>query len=230
MPRQPRYFIPNFPQHVIQRGVNGQAVFFEADDYELYLHSIGKAAMKFDCQIHAYVLMTNHTHLLLTPGDERSIPLVMKAMGTGYVQPLNKKYGRTGTLWEGRYRASLVQDEAYLLTCYKYIELNPVRAGLVSAPGDYPYSSFAFNADGRPNHLLTPHGIYESLARTDGARRAAYRRLFSDRVAPETLSTIRDATNACRVLGDDRFKDQIETMLGRSVRPGKSGRPPGISG
>ncbi len=226
MPRQLRYFIPHFPQHVIQRGVNGQAVFFEANDYELYLHSLGEAATKFDCQIHAYVLMTNHTHLLLTPGDERSIPLVMKAMGTGYVQPLNKKYGRTGTLWEGRYRASLVQDDAYLLTCYKYIELNPVRAGLVSAPGDYPYSSFAFNADGRSNDLLTPHGIYESLAKTDGARLVAYRRLFSDRVAPEMLSTIRDATNACRVLGDDRFKDQIETMLGRSVRPGRRGRRP----
>ena len=225
MPRQPRYFIPDIPQHVIQRGVDRQAVFFESGDYELYLHSLGEAAKRYDCQIHAYVLMINHTHLLVTPGSERSVPLVMQAMGRSYVQTLNKKYDRTGTLWQGRYKASLVQDDCYLLTCHKYIELNPVRAGLVSAPGDYPYSSFAHNASGSSDSLVTPHDIYESLARTADDRRAAYRNLFRDSVAPEMLSAIRDTTNACLVLGSDRFKDQIETMLGRSVRPGKDGRP-----
>jgi len=225
MPRQPRYFIPDIPQHVIQRGVDRQAVFFESADYELYLRSLGEAAKRYECQIHAYVLMTNHTHLLVTPGSERSVPLVMQAMGRSYVQTLNKKYNRTGTLWQGRYKASLVQDDGYLLACHKYIELNPVRAGLVSAPADYPYSSFAHNAGGISDGLVTPHNIYESLACTVEERRAAYRRLFRDSIAPEMLSTIRDTTNACLVLGNDRFKDQIEAMLGRSVRPGKSGRP-----
>lgn len=225
MPRQPRYFVPDIPQHVIQRGVDHQAVFFESGDYELYLHSLDAAAKRYECQIHAYVLMTNHTHLLVTPGCERSVPLVMQAMGRSYVQELNKKYDRTGTLWQGRYKASLVQDDGYLMTCHKYIELNPVRAGLVSRPGDYPYSSFAHNAHGNSDRLLTPHNTYESLGHTDEERWVAYRRLFRDSVAPEMLSTIRDATNACLVLGNDCFKDQIETMLGRSVRPGKSGRP-----
>lgn len=225
MPRQPRYFISGIPQHVIQRGVDRQAVFFESDDYELYLHSLDEAARRYDCQIHAYVLMANHTHLLVTPGSERTVPLVMQAMGRGYVQTLNKKYDRTGTLWQGRYKASLVQDDRYLLACHKYIELNPVRAGLVTSPGDYPYSSFAHNAGGNSDNLLTPHDIYESLASTSDERRAAYRNLFVDAIAPELLSMIRDTTNACLVLGNDRFKDQIEAMLGRSVRPGKDGRP-----
>lgn len=225
MPRQPRYFIPGIPQHVIQRGVDRQPVFFEPGDYALYLRSLSEATRRYDCQIHAYVLMTNHAHLLLTPGSERSVPCVMQAMGRTYVQTLNKKYDRTGTLWEGRYKASLVQSDGYLLACHRYIELNPVRAGLVPRPGDYPYSSYAHNALGYKNRLVTFHAVYEALGRTGEERCMAYRRLFSNGVAPEMLSTIRDATNACLVLGDDSFKDQIEVMLGRSVRHGKSGRP-----
>lgn len=225
MPRQPRYFIPNIPQHVIQRGVDRQAVFFQPDDYALYLRSLDESASQYDCRIHAYALMPNHTHLLLTPGNERSLPLLMQAMGRRYVQTLNKKYDRTGTLWQGRYKASLVQDDRYLLACHKYIELNPVRAGLVSAPAEYPYSSFACNANGSANDLLRPHALYLSLAKSADQRQAAYRRLFLDSIAPELLATIRDTTNACLVMGNDRFKDQIEAMLGRSVRHRKSGRP-----
>ena len=149
----------------------------------------------------------------------------MQAIGRGYVQRLNKKYDRTGTLWQGRYKASLVQDDSYLLACHKYIELNPVRAGLVATPGEYPYSSFGHNANGINDSLLTFHKTYDALARTADRRRAAYRRLFHDSVAPEMLATIRETTNACLVLGGDRFKNEIEAMLGRSVRPGKSGRP-----
>jgi putative transposase len=225
MPRQPRYFIPGIPQHVIQRGVDRQAVFFQPDDYELYLQSLGDAAVQYECRVHAYALMPNHTHLLITPGNKRSLPLLMQAMGRYYVQTLNKKYHRTGTLWQGRYKASLVQDDRYLLTCHKYIELNPVRAGIVATPGEYPYSSFAHNATGKADDLLTPHSIYLSLAHTTDERQAAYRRLFREGIAPELLTIIRDTTNACLVLGNDRFKDQIEAMLGRSVRHGKNGRP-----
>lgn len=225
MPRQPRYFIAGFPQHVIQRGINRQPVFFEHSDYAMYLNSLRDAAVMHKCQVHAYVLMTNHTHLLVTPRSERTIPLVMQAIGRTYVQALNRKHERTGTLWQGRYKASLVQDDRYLLTCYKYIELNPVRAGLVAAPKDYPYSSFAHNAYGVANALITPHEIYDSLARTPENRQAAYRRLFRDGVAHDILSSIRDTTNACLVLGDAVFQDQIELRLGRSVRKRKCGRP-----
>ena len=225
MPRQPRYFIPHIPQHVIQRGVNRQAVFFKPRDYLLYLDTLRAAAHRYRCAIHAYVLMTNHTHLLITPGTERSLPQLMQAMGRGYVQKLNRSYGRTGTLWQGRYKASLVQDDLYLLTCFRYIELNPVRAGLVRHPKDYPYSSYHHNATGHPDATLTAHPVYQSLATTQEQRLAAYRALFADDIAPELLELVRSTTNACRVLGNNRFKNQIETLLGHSVRPAKPGRP-----
>jgi putative transposase len=225
MPRQPRYFVPGLPQHVIQRGVNRQAVFFQPSDYELYRESLLNAACECDCRIHAYVLMTNHTHLLITPGHARALPLLMQAMGRTYVQKLNKQYARTGTLWQGRYKASLVQDERYLLTCQRYIELNPVRAGIVRAPGAYPWSSYRHNAAGQSDPLITPHAVYNSLDRDPQRRQAFYRTLFADSLRPATLTWIRDTTNACRVLGNNKFKDQVEKMLGHSVRPGKNGRP-----
>jgi putative transposase len=226
MPRQPRYFIPNIPQHVIQRGVDRQAVFFSSRDYNLYLETLRDAASQYDCAIHAYVLMTNHTHLLITPGTKRSLPLLMQAMGRGYVQKLNRRYNRTGTLWQGRYKASLIQDSIYLLTCYRYIELNPVRAGIVRLPGDYRYSSYCHNATGKSDPLLSTHPVYQSLATNQEQRLASYRALFADEIERELLELVRYTTNACQVLGNDEFKDQIEAMLGRSVRPGKAGRPP----
>lgn len=225
MPRQPRYFIPNMPQHVVQRGVDRGAVFFKPRDYQLYRQCLRDAASQFECQIHAYVLMTNHTHLLITPLTRQSIPLLMQAMGRTYVQSLNRLYERSGTLWEGRYKASLIQDDRYLLSCHKYVELNPVRAGLVQRPAQYPYSSYARNAAGKTDDLITEHPIYQSLGKTQTLRLAAYRRLFADTIAPELLTLIRDTSNASQLLGDDRFKDQIERMLGRSVRAGQAGRP-----
>ena len=225
MPRQPRYFVPHIPQHVIQRGVDRQAVFFTPQDYQLYLDTLRTAARQYRCAVHAYVMMTNHTHLLLTPGTERALPLLMQAMGRGYVQKLNRRYNRTGTLWQGRYKASLVQDDRYLLTCYRYMELNPVRAGMVRHPADYPYSSCRHNATGQADALLTTHPVYRSLGATPEQRQAAYRALFADEITPELLALVRDTTNACQILGNDRFKNQVEAMLGRSVRPGKPGRP-----
>ena len=168
------------PQHVIQCGVDRQAVFFRAQDYELYLENLRTAAHHFDCSVHAYVLMTNHTHLLITPGTERSLPLLMQAMGRGYVQKLNRQYNRTGTLWQGRYKASLIQDDLYLLACYRYIELNPVRAGMVRHPADYLYSSYRHNAIGKTDALLTAHSAYQSLATTQEQRLIAYRGEFQD--------------------------------------------------
>lgn len=225
MPRQPRYFISGVPQHVICRGVDRQAVFFQASDYDLYLKSLAHAATDYLCEIHAYVLMTNHVHLLITPGTKRSLPLLMQALGRSYVQRLNQKYNRTGTLWQGRYRASLVQSERYLLSCYRYVEMNPVRAGMVGAPGDYRFSSYRCNALGHHNPLVNHHHAYLELGKNAPARQANYRHLFATSVDEHLLTRIRTTTNACLVLGDDRFQDQIERMLGRSVRQGRRGRP-----
>jgi putative transposase len=169
--------------------------------------------------------MTNHVHLLVTPGSESAIPLLMQAIGRTYVQRLNKRYQRTGTLWEGRYKASPVQDDQYLLTCYRYIEQNPLRAAMVADPVEYPYSSHAHNALGRPDPLITPHPTYLALHTDAERRRRVYRNMFRDASSNKELTDIRNTTNACLVLGNDRFKDQIEAMIGRSVRPGKPGRP-----
>ena len=225
MPRQPRYFIPGFPQHVIARGVDRQAVFFSADDYGLYLSVLRGAARAHGCHIHAYVLMSNHVHLLMTPQTERAIPLVFQAIGRGYVQAINRQYERTGTLWEGRYKASIVDSAQYLLTCYRYIELNPVRAGLVASPDRYPFSSYGSNALGKNDPLVTAHQGYLALAARPRARQKAYRQLFEEAIGKRELRAIRDCANASQVLGNSRFKDQLEAMLGRSVRPGRSGRP-----
>lgn len=223
MPRQPRYFLPGFPQHVIARGVDHQAVFFSPDDYGLYLTVLQDAAGTHGCHVHAYVLMTNHVHLLMTPQTERAIPLVFQAIGRSYVQAINRQYQRTGTLWEGRYKASIVDSARYLLTCYRYIELNPVRAGLVASPDRYSYSSYGFNALGHDDPLVMPHEEYLALAADPRARQSAYRRLFADAIGEETLRAIRDCANASQVLGGDRLKDRLEAIIGRSVRPGRSG-------
>jgi putative transposase len=226
MPRQLRYFLPEIPQHVITRGVNRNAVFFKQKDYELYLKALREAAAANDCLVHAYVLMTNHVHLLVTPGHARSLPLMMQAMGRNYVQRLNARYQRTGTLWEGRYKASVVQYDRYFLACQRYIELNPVRAGIATTPGAYRYSSYGHHALGIDDPLLSPHSCYESLHVDAVARRQAYRALFQDALTDEMLTKIRWRTNACSVIGDHRFKDQIEAMLDRTVPTGNRGRPP----
>lgn len=169
--------------------------------------------------------MTNHVHLLLTPHSPRALPRLMQSMGRGYVQRLNKRYGRTGTLWEGRYKASLVQTDRYALACYQYIELNPVRAAMVASPAMYEHSSYRHNGLGASDALITPHPIYNSLGSTATERQARYRKLFPRELADATIARIRNTTNACLVLGNERFKDQIEAMIGRSVRPGRNGRP-----
>lgn len=225
MPRQPRYFIPDIPQHVIARGIDRQAVFFQDHDYKSYLQALQEAPASSHCQVHAYVLMANHVHLLVRPEQERSLPLMMQAMGRTYVQRLNARYHRTGTLWEGRYKASLVETDRYLLACQRYIELNPVLAGVVAAPGEYPYSSYGHHALGKPDPLLTAHAIYLALHTDPSARLRAYCALFSDVLSEELLTRLRQNTNACAVIGNDKFKAQIAAMLGRAIPAGKRGRP-----
>jgi putative transposase len=226
MPRLPRFNLLDVPQHVIQRGNNRQACFFEPDDYLFYLDCLKTAADAAGCDVHAYVLMTNHVHVLTTPRREHAVPRMMQSVGRRYVQYINKKNRRTGTLWEGRYRASLVEAEPYLLTCYRYIEMNPVRArGMVDTPEQYRWSSYHANALGHGDAWLTPHPLYDALGRTSAERQARYRSLFSDKLGPDTLHEIRQSVNQGVVLGDETFRDQIEAALDVRARPGRRGRP-----
>ena len=225
MPRRARLSIPGVPWHIIQRGNNRSACFFADEDYRLYLDHLNEQADKHGCEIHAYVLMTNHVHILLTPQAENSASLLMKHLGQRYVQYVNRIYRRSGTLWEGRFRSCLTQSEDYVLACYRYIELNPVRADMVKHPRDYPWSSYCYNAEGKVNDILTPHDQYFGLAVEELDRRKAYRSLFNTHVDVDIDDQIRSATNGNFVLGNKRFQEQIANSLGRRVTKGKAGRP-----
>lgn len=223
MARKARFVVPGCPLHIIQRGNNRQATFFHHVDYCFYLQCLCEAAKRYGCSIHAYVLMTNHVHLLLTPDQERSVGQMMQAVGRRYVRYINTAYRRSGTLWEGRYKAALIESERYLLTCYRYIELNPVRAAMVTHPGEYRWSSYRVHAEGDKNLLIRDHALYTALATSDRARRAAYQALFRRHMDGGTVSAIREATHSGWVLGSDGFKDKIEASLQRRVRPSPRG-------
>ncbi len=225
MPRPLRYELADAPQHVIQRGNNRQASFFAPEDYRFYLECLKDAADRHRCAVHAYVLMTNHVHLLITPQAASGIGKVMQSIGRRYVQYINHQYQRTGTLWEGRYKASLIDSGRYLLTCCRYIELNPVRAEMVKHPVDYRWSSYAWHAHGKDDPVVQDHHEYLRLADNTSDRQRAYRELFRSQLGREAVQEIRDSLNQCRVYGGERFKDQIEQALQRTVRPGKPGRP-----
>jgi putative transposase len=223
MVRLPRFAVPGHPQHVIQRGNNRSLLFAASSDYQFFQDCLLTACQRHGCQIHAYVFMTNHVHLLMTPNTESSVGKVMQSVGRRYVQHFNFTAGRTGTLWEGRYRATLVDTERYLLTCYRYIELNPVRAGLVDTPGEYPWSSYRANAVGRVDPLVTAHDLYLALGTDPPARRAAYRALFQTDVDGLTIRAIRDATNKGWALGGERFREEFTATLTRRARPSPKG-------
>jgi putative transposase len=219
MARLPRFVIPGQPQHIILRGNNRTAIFRAVADYRFYLEKLQLACDKHGCDVHAYVLMTNHVHLLITPHEEQSLPKAMQMLGRYYVQYYNYCYQRTGTLWEGRYKATLIDTEAYLLTCMRYIELNPVRAGMVAHPSEYPWSSYHHNALGQPNDWVTPYLEYRRLGKTAEERQAAYRQLFKHHIPEKSITEIREATNKAWVLGNDRFKQRIQKHLERRVEP-----------
>lgn len=225
MPRRPRNITPGVPAHIIQRGNNRHPCFYADEDYVYYLQWLQEYSRQSGCALHAYVLMTNHVHLLLTPKQADSVSLLMKQLGQRYVQYVNRTYQRSGTLWEGRFRSCLTQEETYLLTCQRYIEMNPVRAGMVKTPDEYRWSSFRANALGEPHPTLTPHPIYQSLGTTEGNRQQAYRELFRQELDPGMIDSIRKATNGNFALGSNRFSEQIAHVLGRRVVPGRAGRP-----
>jgi putative transposase len=170
MPRKPRFFLPGIPAHIVQRGHSREPVFFEAGDYQAYLGWLKEAAVRYGCDIHAYVLMTNHVHLLATPAKKDSISRMMQYIGRRYVPYINHTYGTSGSIWEGRFKASLISDEQYLLTCMRYIELNPVRANMVASPAQYRWSSYRYNAQGREDVLVAEHPLYSQLGKTVSSR------------------------------------------------------------
>lgn len=219
MARLPRFVIPDQPQHVIMRGNNRCEIFCNEADYLFYLEKLQLACETHGCKVHAYILMTNHVHLLITPHEEHSLSKTLQMLGRYYVQHFNYRYQRTGTLWEGRYRATLIDTDAYLLTCMRYIELNPVRAGMVSHPADYPWSSYHCNALGQASDLVTPYVEYLQLGKSAEARQAAYRQLFKHHISDGRIADIRDATNKAWVLGNDRFKKRIQRQIARQVEP-----------
>ena len=225
MPRRARLTLPYIPQHIITRGNNRQPCFFADEDYRFFLEWLETYARQTGCQIHAWVLMTNHVHLLLSSSTESGTGALMKALGQRYVQYVNRTYRRSGTLWEGRYRSCLAQDEHYVLACQRYIELNPVRAQMVEHPAEYPWSSYRTNAQGEASALLTPHPLYLALGADGTEREVAYRELFRHELEPGLVDAIRKATNGNFALGDERFGAHIAHTLGRRAQPGKAGRP-----
>ena len=224
MARPPRLVIPGVPLHVIQRGNNRTQTFLSPEGFVQYKRMLGDASRRYRCHIHAYVFMSNHVHLLVTAEDEQGPARMMQAIGRRYVRYVNTRHGRTGTLWEGRYRSSLVDSERYFLSCSRYIELNPVRAAMVGDPGDYHRSSYLCNALGEPDPLVTPHSVYEGLDTVPAGRRAAYCALFEHAMSQETIDTIRRAINSGGLLGDEDFTARIEARLARSLtRPPRGG-------
>ena len=217
MPRRPRLVARDVPLHIIQRGNNRQNCFFSDSDYLVYLDLLSRGAKNAKCAVHAYVLMTNHVHILATPHDEQGPGTMMKAVGERYVRYLNQRCGRSGTLWDGRYRSCLVEDETYLLVCHRYIELNPVRAGMVSHPSLYRWSSHRCNAYAEADLLITPHRLFTSLDKDASARRHAYRQLFAESVKQSDIALLRDATNNNFACGSVKFHETMAEVLGRQV-------------
>jgi putative transposase len=225
MPRQPRLLIDGYPLHIVQRGHNRQACFLGARDYSRYLTWLSEAAAELDCRLHAYVLMTNHVHLLMTPRDAAAVPRLIMSVGRRYVQYFNRGYGRTGTLWDSRYKSSTVESDLYLLACYRYIELNPVRAGVVDDPADYPWSSYRANALGQSDSRLSPHACFAGLGHDAYGRHEAYRRLFESPVEETLIEDIRRSLHFCLPLGTRRFAERLEQATGLRCEARPRGRP-----
>ena len=225
MARLPRYFVEGQAQHIIQRGNNREPIFADEEDHRFYLECLQEAAKQNLLSIHAYVQMTNHVHILATPEVSTSISKTMQSIGRRYVQYFNYTYNRTGTLWEGRYKATLIDSDRYLLTCMRYIELNPVRAGMTDSPGQYQWSSYRGNALGARNDILQPHGLYRRLGASLEDRQSRYRALFRGSIDEADLEAIREATNSGWVLGNQLFREKIERLTGRRASPKPKGRP-----
>lgn len=225
MARLPRLVVPNQPHHVIQSGIDRQTIFRDADDHAAFLRWLRDAARQFKVAIHAYVLMPNHLHLLASPSDATGLARMMQWVGRQYVPYFNAKYQRSGTLWQGRYRATVIDAERYLMACSRYIESNPVRAGLAATPADYPWSSCAHHVGSRPDPLITDHAAYWALGNTPFAREAAYQELMAHVPQADEVALLTDAAWKGWALGSDQFKATLAKQANRRVSPAKRGRP-----
>jgi len=224
MPRRARMYLPDLPYHIVQRGNNREVCFVEPENYQYYLELWKECSNRYGVAIHAYCLMTNHIHFLVTPEEKDSISRATRVVGSRYAYYFNKKYRRTGTVWEGRHKASLVQNERYFLICGRYIELNPVAANMVKKPEEYKGSSYRINAWGGASNLV-PHAEYLKLGNDAETRCYAYRELFKNYLSEKDVHIIENASKYCQPLGDDRFKFQIETKYGIKLGYGSRGRP-----
>ena len=217
MPRRLRLQFPGVPLHVIQRGNNRDNCFFRDEDRVAYLGLLEQLAAEHDCSVHAYVLMPNHVHLLMTPQGERGVSRLMKDLGQRFAQLMNRNHRRTGSLWEGRFRSSLIDSQGYLLRCHRYIELNPVRASMVVAPHLFPWSSFKANAWGVTSPVVTPHPVYRSLGAHAFARAREYVKIFDEPVSETEIQQIRDAVNGGFPWGSDAFVEELEARMGKPM-------------
>lgn len=225
MPRKPRFYLPNIPVHIVHRGHSREPVFFEAQDYATYAYWVAESAKRYKIAVHAFVLMTNHIHLLITPPDGESVSRFMQFIGRRYVPYINHKYGKSGSIWEGRYKASLVQAEAYFLTVMRYIELNPVRAGMVESPSHYRWSSFCHNAGIREIGFIRFHEAYLALGKQGEDRYRAYKALFSRHIDDTAMKKISDAWQTGTPLGSEYFIEKVELQLSKKVGQARRGRP-----
>jgi putative transposase len=226
MARLPRLTLGGYPHHVILRGNNRQEIFLNAADREFLLTVLAEESKQHGLDVHAYVLMSNHIHLLLTPQTDPALPRMMQALGRRYVRHFNQRHGRTGTLWEGRYRSTVIQSERHLLACMVYLDLNPVRAGMVSDPVEHPWSSHHHHIGTRVDKLITPHALYWQLGNTPFAREVAYTDMVRAGLSVNQVGALTRATLSGWALGDDAFKSSLQAQTLRRVSPGLIGRPP----
>lgn len=231
MPRRIRMYLPEIPAHVVQRGNNSEICFFTDDDYKFYLECLKEGLARYHVQLHAYSLMPSCVHLLMSPDDEAGISRVMQHMGRFYVRYVNKTYKRTGALWEGRHKSSLIDADNYLLTCYRYIELAPVFAHMVEKIDEYKWSSYRNHAWGKYNSLITDHACYAKLGNSPQQRQLIYRESFKRYANVDDTYQIRECLDYNFPLGDERFIKRVECALGKSLGHMQRGRPllePGI--
>jgi putative transposase len=225
MARLPRLTLAAYPHHIILRGNNRQAIFMDMSDFQRMLALLQAHALAQGVQVHAYVLMSNHLHLLLTPLQNDSLPKMMQALGRAYVLYFNKRHGRSGTLWEGRYRSALIQTERYFLACMAYIDLNPVRAGMVAQAADYPWSSHGHYIGRQNEAWLTPHTMYWEMGNTPFAREAAYAAMVQSGVDQKQQQALTSSALSGWALGEDGFVEGLQKQTARRVNPAKAGRP-----
>jgi putative transposase len=225
MPRKPRFYLPNYPVHIVQRGHNKNNVFFENNDYQAYLEWLLEGSEWYEVPVHAYVLLPNEIHILATPSDKESASRMMQYQGRCYVPYINNTYHKTGTLWQGRYKACLIEPDTQLLNNMLYIESLPVRDELAKSPGGWKWSSYKCNAQGKKNALITPHEGYTALAKTEKTRLARYSELSKAGISDDIRTEIQDSWQTGTPLGSDKFKNMIERKLNIKVGHARRGRP-----